>query len=427
MSNGFGLSTSGAADLKAPLPLNADAEVGFEKAQQSASLNVDIGAVDVSAQLERGLTLNRSLKPRLRKASQETHTQAERQLPKEQRTEAEIRTKGRAAKVETGRRANAASESSGIEFAPLNTPMRRRLQTLAVLQWLLSITVMPIICVLFIMMTLLTPLAPLSLAYVAWIFFFDCNTAAGRRLERVRRWSLWRHYRDYFPIRLVKSADLDPAHNYLIGYHPHGIISCGGLSATSAPRPPGFSAKFPGIKPYLLTLRINFFWPPCCGGYFMSVGVCDVQQEQPALDSRPRGRRKCAIVVVGGAQEALDARPGNYKLTLLKRKGFAPDGPADGGPPGALLQLRRERPVQAGGQPARVLGSSVPADLQGRPGLLPPFFYGRGVFNYTFGLLPYRHAVTTKCPEPSAEQVDRLHRLYMERLADLFDEFKAEH
>jgi len=28
-------------------------------------------------------------------------------------------------------------------------------------------------------------------------------------------------------------------------------------------------------------------------------------------------------------------------------------------------------------------------------GISPPIFYGRGVFNYTFGTLPYRHAITS--------------------------------
>uniref|UniRef100_A0A1I8F8M5 diacylglycerol O-acyltransferase n=1 Tax=Macrostomum lignano TaxID=282301 RepID=A0A1I8F8M5_9PLAT len=227
-------------------------------------------------------------------------------------------------------------------------PMRRRLQTLAVLQWLLSITVMPIICVLFIMMTLLTPLAPLSLAYVAWIFFFDCNTVAARRPAPRGACAAGRcgALPDYFPIRLVKSADLDPAHNYLIGYHPHGIIK---------------------LRRGLLQLR-------------------------------HRGHRL-----------QRQAR-GNYKLTLLKRKGFARMALQTGAHSGALLQLRRERPVQAGGQTRQGPGA---------PWLLPAVLLRPRVFNYTFGLpvtATRSHTVVgapipvEKCPEPSAEQVDRLHR-----------------
>jgi hypothetical protein len=35
-----------------------------------------------------------------------------------------------------------------------------------------------------------------------------------------------------------------------------------------------------------------------------------------------QGTGNAAIIVVGGAEEALIARPGDYSLTLKKRKGF---------------------------------------------------------------------------------------------------------
>lgn len=35
--------------------------------------------------------------------------------------------------------------------------------------------------------------------------------------------------KDYFPIALVKTADLDPSKNYVFGYHPHGKKSLLGI------------------------------------------------------------------------------------------------------------------------------------------------------------------------------------------------------
>jgi hypothetical protein len=32
----------------------------------------------------------------------------------------------------------------------------------------------------------------------------------------------WQYFCDYFPAVLIKEADLDPAKNYIFGYHPHG-------------------------------------------------------------------------------------------------------------------------------------------------------------------------------------------------------------
>lgn len=62
----------------------------------------------------------------------------------------------------------------------------------------------------------------------------------------VRNLTLWKLLRDYFPIKLVKTADLDPKHTYLFGYHPHGILSQGAFInfATNAT---GFAEMFPGV------------------------------------------------------------------------------------------------------------------------------------------------------------------------------------
>ena len=35
-----------------------------------------------------------------------------------------------------------------------------------------------------------------------------------------------------------------------------------------------------------------------------------------------QGKGNAAIIVVGGAEEALEAHPNNYRLTLKNRKGF---------------------------------------------------------------------------------------------------------
>lgn len=45
---------------------------------------------------------------------------------------------------------------------------------------------------------------------------------AGRAWVRKSAW--WQYLRDYFPVRLVKTAELSPNRNYIFGYHPHGIL-----------------------------------------------------------------------------------------------------------------------------------------------------------------------------------------------------------
>ena len=66
--------------------------------------------------------------------------------------------------------------------------------------------------------------------------------------------------RNYFPIKLVKTVDLDPDGNYVFGAHPHGII-CFSWFGNFASEATGVSKVFPGIKFHLMTLTMNFFTP----------------------------------------------------------------------------------------------------------------------------------------------------------------------
>jgi hypothetical protein len=84
--------------------------------------------------------------------------------------------------------------------------------------------------------------------------------------------AIWRWYADFFPIKIVshpdplillllqvKTAELDPSKNYLLGYHPHGIL-CTGASAFGT-EGSGYSRIFPGHEPHLLTLEVQFWFP----------------------------------------------------------------------------------------------------------------------------------------------------------------------
>lgn len=54
----------------------------------------------------------------------------------------------------------------------------------------------------------------------------------------------------------------------------------------------------------------------------MALGLCDVSKESiKHLCADQRGGN-AAIVIVGGAAESLDARPGSCTVTLKNRKGF---------------------------------------------------------------------------------------------------------
>lgn len=46
----------------------------------------------------------------------------------------------------------------------------------------------------------------------------------SRRFKFARSSLFWHHFRNYFPLELVKTAELLPNRNYLIASFPHGIL-----------------------------------------------------------------------------------------------------------------------------------------------------------------------------------------------------------
>ena len=65
-------------------------------------------------------------------------------------------------------------------------------------------------------------------------------------------------------------------------------------------------------------------------------------------------------------------------------------------------------------------------------GFTPVVFFGRGVFQYNYGIIPYRKPVTVvvgkpipveKIENPSNDQIESLHTKYVEELQNLYNEY----
>lgn len=101
----------------------------------------------------------------------------------------------------------------------------------------------------------------LASIYGSWMYIDWCTPVQGGRWsERLRRLSIWSIISNYFPIKLVKTEDLDPNRNYIFGYHPHGAATVGG-GINFLTEATHFSTVFPGIRPRLMGLHSNFFCP----------------------------------------------------------------------------------------------------------------------------------------------------------------------
>jgi hypothetical protein len=236
--------------------------------------------------------------------------------------------------------------------------------------------------------------------------------------------------RDYFPITLTKTADFDPNKNYIMAVHPHGIMSASAY-LNFATEATGWSEKFPGIKSHPLTLASHFRFP-LHRDIVMLSGACSVSRESCVHILTKQGNGNAIQIVIGGAAEALDAHPGTVSLVLKRRKGFVRL---------ALQHGASLVPVFSFGENElyQLVGTSRIRQFQDWAtrliGVAPVVFHGRGMFQYTMGLLPYRKPVNTvvgkpieveKNTNPSQEDVDRLHERYITSLIELFDQYKGQ-
>ncbi|KAI8335612.1 diacylglycerol acyltransferase type 2B [Blakeslea trispora] len=338
-----------------------------------------------------------------------------------------------------------------IRWAPLRVPFERRLQTAAILTWifLLGNSLM------FFCWTLCLPfLWPLHFAYLVYMIRDRCPENGGRRSEWFRQLPCWRYFVDYFPIQLVKEADLDPKKNYIFGYHPHGIISLGAIGnfGTEAT---GFSDKFPGIFPSLLTLTTNFNLP-IYREIILAMGLASVSRHscEHILSSGP-GRS--IVIVIGGAAESLSARPGITDLTLKKRLGFIRMAIRHGADLVPTFSFGENDLYQQVDNHQGTWLWKIQKKMQHSLGFTVPLFHARGVFNcrvsFWFfsrkkkqksnfttddvGLIPYRHPVVTVVgkpisvpklkagqTEPTEEQLKETQALYIQELESIYNKYK---
>ncbi|CAH7258645.1 2-acylglycerol O-acyltransferase 3 [Phodopus roborovskii] len=309
-----------------------------------------------------------------------------------------------------------------------SSPLHRSLQVFAVFQWVFSFLGLALLCLVVLVLASLGRAWTLVVLYLAWLYR-DRHTPrmGGRRSAWVRNWAVWRYFRDYFPITLVKTAELDPSQNYLFGFHPHGVLVVGAFSnfCTEAT---GFSRLFPGLKSHLLMLPC-WFQVPLFRDYIMTSGLVSSDKASASyLLSHPEGGQ-VAVLAVGGPLEALEAKPGTVSLRLRNQKGFIKLSLEHGVSLVPVFSFGENELFHQYPNPPGSWVRRVQEALQGMLSVALPLFHGR------LGLLiPFRVPIHTvvgapipvqRSPMPTREQVDQLHKLYVERLIQLFEEHKT--
>lgn len=325
------------------------------------------------------------------------------------------------------------SDTLGIQWAPRTTPLHRRLQTLAAAAWICLILFGEAVCIYLFYLLVYSSYWWVAFLYLIWMINdIDICNKGGRRIDWIRNWAWWTYYCDYFPINVVKTADLDPTKNYLFACFPHGVVSAGAIGSFATNALDIYNV-YPGLTPYLITLRGHFLIP-FFRDLIMALGACSSSVESLLyLLNKDKHQGNCVVLIVGGAAEALDAHPGEYKIILSRRKGFIKVAMQSGAPLVPVISFGEPDVFRPMSNPENGFLRKFQDKFRQITGISPIVPIGRGILQYSFGVVPLRSPITTvvgapmsvkKNFEPTEEEVNAVHAEFTERLVQLFHKQK---
>lgn len=236
-------------------------------------------------------------------------------------------------------------------------------------------------------------------------------------------------------MNLVKTTDLDPKHSYLFVYHPHGVISMGYATALCT-NGCGFEKKFPGIDRSGTTLKATFM-VPFYREWLQMIGFIVASKKNIA--SRLKSGRS-VMLVPGGAGEALHAHPGVFDLYLKNRKGFikvamenqAPIVPCLGFGENEIFGTFQKHDDPLDTDSTHFLDPLKRSINASQKILQKKMTFSLPILTH---FIPRRQKVSVVVGRPmrfeetdcSDRAVDKNHRLYLESLRKLYDEYKGQY
>ena len=316
----------------------------------------------------------------------------------------------------------------------IDTPGERRLQTLVV-SLFIFFTGIPISFAIFFLLMLSRYTAPLMVLYFIWMFTFGRPNHPHAKNWRFAHLAIWRYYRDYFPVRLVVPRSVrrkvEKDRNYFFVYHPHGVHTFGALLNFGVDSN-DLRDMLPNITVHVQTLKANLFVP-----FWRQLTIwmgCGDASSSCIRKTLRSGPGQSIMLVVGGAEESLMAKPNANDLLLFKRKGFIKIALQEGTPLVPVYGFG-ENNVYNVADIAKAPGVQRLLELFKRyAGFAIPLVRGRGFFNFSFGILPHRRPIVVvigepievpRIAKPTAQDLDKWQARYIEGLRKLFDEHRG--
>ncbi|KAF7477550.1 Hypothetical predicted protein [Marmota monax] len=339
------------------------------------------------------------------------------------------------------------------------TLQKQALEVAGAYQYVLTFIFMGLFFTLLMVYLLFTSLWAFSVLYLVWLYLdWDTPNRGGRRYMWMRNWTIWKHQRDYFPIKLAKTAELPPDRNYVLSSHPHGIMA-NGIFCNFCTDSNNFCQLFPGLRPHLATLA-GLFCLPVFREYIMFHGLCSVSRQ--SLDfilSQPQLGQAVVILIGVPRRPCMQSQETQRLRTPGPEAPRCPDSPRPPCCESGWVRVQVAGPCSSEALTLSQRASLVPVYSFGENdifklktfaedswqhlcqvtfkklmGFSPCIFWGRGLFSAnSWGLLPFAVPITTvvghpipvpRCLSPTEEQVDHYHALYMRALEQLFEDHK---
>lgn len=156
----------------------------------------------------------------------------------------------------------------------------------------------------------------------------------------------------------------------------------------------GFHEFFPHHKAHVCTLAQHFQMPFFRELAYSLGGINASARSINHVLGKSNGGN-VAVLMVGGAQEAFNCRPGQYKLVLKTRKGFCRIALKNGSPLVPVFSFGENDVFDQVENPEGSRIRAIQEWLKKRIGIAPAIPVGRGFFQYNYGIVPYRRPVTT--------------------------------
>eukprot|EP01103_Thecamoeba_quadrilineata_P004844 TRINITY_DN14724_c0_g1_i1.p1 TRINITY_DN14724_c0_g1~~TRINITY_DN14724_c0_g1_i1.p1 ORF type:complete len:355 (-),score=-9.78 TRINITY_DN14724_c0_g1_i1:99-1163(-) len=257
--------------------------------------------------------------------------------------------------------------------------------------------------------------------YLIWyIVSMPLFFRGGMSLEWFRNCSVWKYFGSYFPMSLIKTANLDPSRCYIFGYHPHGLLPYGAIGLTTSAI--NFNQLYPGIKTRLVSLVVQMYLPIHRELNLISGIVSCSWSSIDYMLSGNAGQGVAVVIAIGGTAETLLSYTDSIKLKLLSRKGFIRLSLKNGADLVPVIgfgqnDIYETRPRDPDTFLAKLVGADKFPVMKGRCSLLLPL---RKEMNIVVGSPIYveKNEAYTKA------EVDELHLKYIDALKDLYNRFK---